>query len=251
METMDNRRKWTVVSVLLVSLSVGAYAKESVFADIAHALNARPQTAPSSPQIEVGFSPDAGAEDLVVKAIATAKQTILLGAYSFTSKPVIQALIAAKKRGVDVRCVLDKSNPESKSGTAAANLLVNAGIPTRINSEHSIHHNKYLVIDGAHVETGVLQLQRAGGASECRERAGDLEQPRAGQEIRRQLGDALGPFGGVSIVVLTAFRCGATRTDRRAQPTRRKQNVTGCRQQRLSARVSGATPAHRAARQTG
>ena len=75
-------------------------------------------------------------------------------AYSFTSKPVTQALIAAKKRGVDVRCVLDKSNPESKSGTAAANLLVNAGIPTRIDSEHPIHHNKYMVIDGTHVETG-------------------------------------------------------------------------------------------------
>jgi phosphatidylserine/phosphatidylglycerophosphate/cardiolipin synthase-like enzyme len=150
-------RRLIVMSALTAAcftLVGGAYAKETLLGDLASTFNNRPQSAPGSAQIDVGFSPDAGAEDLVVKAIATARQSILLGAYSFTSKPVIQGLIAAKRRGVEVRCVLDKSNVKSASGRAAANLLVNAGIPTRIDSQHPIHHNKYMVIDGAHVETG-------------------------------------------------------------------------------------------------
>src|SRR5258708_1437581 len=109
-------KKFNVIFALIFLIAAGAVAKESILGDIAHAFNSRPQSAPATAQIEVGFSPNAGAEELVLKAIASAKQSIRLGAYSFTSKPVIQGLVAAKKRGVDVRCVLDKSNAKSKSG---------------------------------------------------------------------------------------------------------------------------------------
>jgi len=111
--------------------------------------------------IDVGFSPDAGAEEIVLKVIQSAHQRIRLAAYSFTSKPVIKELIAAKRRGVDVQCVLDKSNMKSKSGRAGANLLVSAGIPVRIDYQHPIHHNKFIVADGKNVETGSFNFSDA------------------------------------------------------------------------------------------
>ena len=115
--------------------------------------------------IEVGFSPDAGAEELVLKAIGSAKKTIRLAAYSFTSKPVLQALLEARRRGVDVKCTLDKSNRNNKPGEAAANILANAGIPVRIDSMHAIHHNKYIIIDDRSVETGSFNYSKAAAQS--------------------------------------------------------------------------------------
>ena len=70
--------------------------------------------------IEFGFSPDEGAERLVLRVIDSARSEIRLMAYSFTSVPVTQALLAARKRGVDVALVVDaKSNTgEDRSGKA-------------------------------------------------------------------------------------------------------------------------------------
>jgi len=113
----------------------------------------------ASPPIEVAFSPDAGATALEVKAISEAKQSLRVAAYSFTSKPIAEALVAAHKRGVDVQVVLDKSNNRDKY--TAATFLANMGIPTRIDSQYSIMHSKYMVIDGDTVETGSFNYTKA------------------------------------------------------------------------------------------
>ncbi|MEB0303632.1 phospholipase D-like domain-containing protein, partial [Mucilaginibacter sp. 5C4] len=56
---------------------------------------------------ESAFSPEAGSEALVLRVIASSERSIRLAAYSFTSQPVVKALLDAKKRGVDVRLVVD------------------------------------------------------------------------------------------------------------------------------------------------
>jgi hypothetical protein len=53
---------------------------------------------PSS--VEVYFSPKGGTTGACVAAIAAAKTTISVQAYSLTSAPIAVALVAAKKRGV-------------------------------------------------------------------------------------------------------------------------------------------------------
>ncbi|WP_444812829.1 phospholipase D family nuclease [Variovorax jilinensis] len=112
----------------------------------------------SNPPIEVAFSPEAGAEALVIKVIRSAHSSVRLAAYSFTSPTVVRALVDAKQRGVDVAVLVDhKSNVQetrSSASRAALNLLVNAGIPTRTVSAYAIHHDKFIVADGLHVETG-------------------------------------------------------------------------------------------------
>ncbi|WP_332829883.1 phospholipase D-like domain-containing protein, partial [Pseudomonas syringae] len=53
-------------------------------------------------EIQVGFSPEGSAEQLVLNVIQRARQQIRLMAYSFTSPSVVKALVQAKRRGVDV-----------------------------------------------------------------------------------------------------------------------------------------------------
>jgi phosphatidylserine/phosphatidylglycerophosphate/cardiolipin synthase-like enzyme len=115
--------------------------------------------------IEAGFSPDGSALQLVLKTIESAQQEIRLMSYSFTSPEVTGALIRAKRRGVDVRVVLDwkanagKMNNASK---AAMNLLVNASIPLRTNNIFAILHDKAMIVDARIVQTGSLNYTGAG-----------------------------------------------------------------------------------------
>ncbi|EAA4084361.1 phospholipase D family protein [Salmonella enterica subsp. salamae] len=120
-----------------------------------------------SATIETGFSPEGTALQLVLKTIETAQQEIRLMGYSFTSPEVIRALIQAKRRGVDVKVVLDwKANStKGSAGVAAMNLLVNAGIPVRTVNQFKIMHDKVIITDGRHVETGSFNFSRAAARS--------------------------------------------------------------------------------------
>lgn len=129
-----------------------AQARESVVSDFIHAVQARPPLAPSSPQIDVGFSPSGGAEELVIRMISSAKSSLLVGAYSFTNKNIAEALQAAAKRGVDVRVVVDKSQKTEKYSSAT--FLANTGIPVRVDSRHAIMHWKVICADHSHLSTG-------------------------------------------------------------------------------------------------
>lgn len=142
------------------------HARQPTLVDeISRAIQARTDTAPASAQVEAGYSPEGSAERLVLKVIHTSGKSIRLAAYSFTSPKVVRALVDAGRRGVDVRVVVDEKGNTTKSGTAALNLLVNAGIPVRTNGEYAIHHDKYIVSDGLHVQTGSFNYSQAAARS--------------------------------------------------------------------------------------
>lgn len=104
--------------------------------------------------IDVGFSPEGSAQQLVLRTLDEARENIRLMGYSFTSPEVVRSLITAKRRGVDVRVVVDNKGNRSKASQAAMNLLVNAGIPLRTNDQYKIMHDKVIITDGQNVETG-------------------------------------------------------------------------------------------------
>jgi len=113
---------------------------------------------PAAGQLEVGFSPDAGAEKLVLKLIRSAQREIRILAYTFTSAPITSALLDARHRGVDVALVVDhKANfADDRSGKAQRALaaLANAGCRVRTISVYPIHHDKAIIVDARTVETG-------------------------------------------------------------------------------------------------
>ncbi|EQA6227940.1 phospholipase D family protein [Enterobacter ludwigii] len=115
---------------------------------------ASPLLAVAAPSIDVGFSPalSHSASEVVLSGIKSARKSIDVAAYSFTSKPVATALIAAKRRGVAVRVVADqKANNDRYT---AVTFLANQGVPVRLNNQYAIMHNKFMVIDGDTVQTG-------------------------------------------------------------------------------------------------
>lgn len=129
----------------------------------------RPADALGGKSVEVAFSPDGQAEALVLKVIDSAKSSIRLAGYTFTSPTIVRALTDAKRRGVAVAVVVDfKNNMEESRSNAprqALNLLINAEIPTRTVSIYPIHHDKYIVVDDRTVETGSFNYTTAAARS--------------------------------------------------------------------------------------
>ena len=113
----------------------------------------------SNTPAQVYFSPHGGCTDAIVKEISKAKSEILAQAYSFTSKEIAKALVDAHKRGIHTEIILDKSNRSQKY--SAADFTHNMGIPTFIDAEHQIAHNKIMVIDKETVITGSFNFTKA------------------------------------------------------------------------------------------
>jgi len=104
------------------------------------------------PSVEVFFSPKGGCTEAVVREINSARHEVLVQAYSFSSRPITEALVAAKTRGVQITVLLDRSN-ESESYSDLP-LFLEHGLAPLIDAHHAIAHNKVMVIDHATVVTG-------------------------------------------------------------------------------------------------
>ncbi len=107
---------------------------------------------PAGASFEVAFAPDAAALNLVLRGIRGARSSIRVAAYAFTSRSVAQALVGAQRRGVDVRVAADAKAGQGKY--SALTYLANKGVPVRLVDAYAIQHNKFMVIDDAHVQTG-------------------------------------------------------------------------------------------------
>lgn len=153
------------LAAAVLAVSGPAYARKSLVESIVGEFGNSTSTVAGAGTIEVGFSPDAGAEKLVLKVIASAQREIRILSYSFTSAPVVHALLNARHRGVDVALIADyKANvSEDRSGKArhALAALANAGCRVRTISVYAIHHDKTIIVDGRTVETGSFNFSSA------------------------------------------------------------------------------------------
>jgi phosphatidylserine/phosphatidylglycerophosphate/cardiolipin synthase-like enzyme len=117
----------------------------------------------SNTPVQVCFSPNGGCTQAIVAELEKAKSEVLVQAYSFTSMAIARALLNAHKRGVNIQIILDKSNLSKKY--TAADFTAHAGIPTYIDAQHSIAHNKIMIIDNEVVITGSFNFSRAAEVS--------------------------------------------------------------------------------------
>jgi len=95
--------------------------------------------------------PDAPSQPIT--AIASARQRVLLGAYTFASPRATRTLCAATDRGVDVRVLVD-ADPVggfSRTSVSRLNALVDCGVRVRAiggpGGRYATHHPKYAVVD--------------------------------------------------------------------------------------------------------
>jgi phosphatidylserine/phosphatidylglycerophosphate/cardiolipin synthase-like enzyme len=107
--------------------------------------------------LQAAFSPWDDIEGLIVESLAGARQQVLVQAYVITSRKIVGGLIAAKRRGLDVRVIAD-GRQHAATLTSRLGDLAAAGIPVWTESKYQNAHNKVIVIDalrpGATVITG-------------------------------------------------------------------------------------------------
>ncbi len=91
----------------------------------------------------------------VIRLFNQAKKTAHVAIYSLTEPGIVNAMISAKKCGVQVAVVAD--NTESKNTNMAAMIkkLVKAGVDVRLAvKQNALMHNKVGIFDGQSVCTG-------------------------------------------------------------------------------------------------
>lgn len=110
---------------------------------------------------QVFFSPDGGCTRAIVNAIAAANREILVQAYEMTSPQIKSALVAARKRGVQISAIFDRSAINERNTMLGE--LNTGGVSVFIDSAHSpgLAHNKVMVIDQAVVITGSFNFTKA------------------------------------------------------------------------------------------
>ena len=154
------------LAALLVAPIVQARKSKSIVGQAVETYQSTNSTTlPAAGTIEVAFSPNEGSEHLVVKVIDSAKTELDLLSCSFTSVPVVEALVRARHRGVKVTLVADYKDDVSadRSGKARAALgaPVNAGADVRTISVYAIHHDKVIIADRQTVEQGSFNYSDA------------------------------------------------------------------------------------------
>jgi phosphatidylserine/phosphatidylglycerophosphate/cardiolipin synthase-like enzyme len=113
-------------------------------------------------QIEACFSPrlpgDCDPTATIVRTIDGARRSILVQAYEITSRPIVNALVRAHRRGVGVRAIVDYGQLHDRRYHNEANevrLLRAAGIRVLVDRpRNGLMHDKVMIIDGDTVITG-------------------------------------------------------------------------------------------------
>lgn len=107
------------------------------------------------------FSPqDDAMLTVVVQAIAQAKETINASVFFLTDKRVTAELIAAHRRGVDVRIIIDAT--AAQNGYSKHEVLRLAGLPVKVETWGGKMHMKSVSIDHERVIVGSMNWTGAG-----------------------------------------------------------------------------------------
>ncbi len=109
---------------------------------------------PCSPAPEICFSPQQNCEGIIVKTIQQAQESIYIQAYSFTSRPIIQALQQAQDRHVNIQIILDGK-------TKAPDYLLESSLPIYMERMPGLAHNKVMILDQKTVLTGSYNFTHA------------------------------------------------------------------------------------------
>ena len=152
------------IAALAFTSATAEARRRSVTEDIAtssvdpakEAIETRLSRVPATGMVEIAFAPlpQRSAERLVIRLIDAGETSVFIAAYQMTSKPIADALCRAAQRGVAVSAVLDmRSNPHG-DGNSKRDYLISCGVDARADQRYPIMHDKFIVVDSKHVETG-------------------------------------------------------------------------------------------------
>lgn len=109
--------------------------------------------------VQVFFSPDDGVASALIDLLSSAAGSIRFLAFSFTSDPIGDAIIAAAERGVEVIGVMESSQARGQGSEFVR--MREAGIDVRLDEFEGHMHHKVMIIDEAIVVTGSYNFSRS------------------------------------------------------------------------------------------
>ena len=112
--------------------------------------------------VEVYYGPDDAPLDRLTTLYRHATRYLYVAVYGLTSPRVVEAMVAAKKRGVDVRLITDRQRTEDVKQRTALHTLHLAGIPILVNEHNGLMHVKQVVIDDEVNTTGSMNHTTSG-----------------------------------------------------------------------------------------
>jgi phosphatidylserine/phosphatidylglycerophosphate/cardiolipin synthase-like enzyme len=117
-----------------------------------------------SADVEVLYGPNDAPLDRLVTLYQQAKNYIYVSVYGLTYPQAVEALVAAKKRGVDVRMLTDQERTQDVKQHSAMRSLRLAGIPIRANQHEGLMHLKQVVIDDEINASGSMNHTTSGNS---------------------------------------------------------------------------------------
>jgi phosphatidylserine/phosphatidylglycerophosphate/cardiolipin synthase-like enzyme len=101
----------------------------------------------ASATIDVYYAPEDQPIDHVVGLYDHARRYIYVSVYALTAPSAVKALVAAKRRGLDIRVITDRERLNDPKQHSAVSTLRLAGVPIKINRHDGLMHLKQVVID--------------------------------------------------------------------------------------------------------
>jgi phosphatidylserine/phosphatidylglycerophosphate/cardiolipin synthase-like enzyme len=142
--------QWLAAVTGVIALGLGAEV-------LAFDREPNPQAAPLAidASVRVMFTPEEDASGQIIETLRQARKQVLVQAFSFTHEGIAKALIAAHRRGVEVKLLADREQTENLERGRVPE-LARAGLPVWLDGEHQSAHNKVMVIDVGTPQAAVI-----------------------------------------------------------------------------------------------
>jgi phosphatidylserine/phosphatidylglycerophosphate/cardiolipin synthase-like enzyme len=102
---------------------------------------------------EIYFSPSKECKIELIKRIDESKKSIHFAIYSFTDKDILESLLNAKSRNVDIQCVFDIVQSKGTYSLTKA-LESNFNCKPKKGKGRGVMHNKYAIFDNEEIILG-------------------------------------------------------------------------------------------------
>ena len=106
-----------------------------------------PANSDAAPSVEIYYAPEDLPGERLAALYGNARHYIYVAIFGITYPPIVKALVAAHKRGVNVRVITDRERLNDPKQRTAVETLSLAGIPIKVNRHENLMHLKQVVMD--------------------------------------------------------------------------------------------------------